>query len=205
METSFKTSWYISTKWIYKNKMDEDKDVIRNKVRLVAKGYRQEYGIYFDESFAPVARMEAIIIFYAHVAHKSFTIYQMDIKTAFLYKELDEKVYVSRLEGFVDLDYLCHVYILNKALYGLKQVLRAWYNVISEFLIQQKFIKSSIDPTLYIKQMGDDIMVNQTPRGIFVHQHKYTMEILKKFRMDATDSITTIQWYTLTSKRDKDI
>ncbi|GJR79222.1 hypothetical protein Tco_0150007 [Tanacetum coccineum] len=110
----------ISTKWIYKNKMDEDKYVIRNK---------------------------------------------MDIKIAFLYKELDEEVYVSQLESLVDLDYLCHVYILDKALYVLKQV-------------------------------------NQTPRGIFVHQHKYTMEILKKFRMDATDSITTKMVYK--SKRDKD-
>nr|GEY19200.1 retrovirus-related Pol polyprotein from transposon TNT 1-94 [Tanacetum cinerariifolium] len=126
----------INTKWIYKKKMDEDEDVIRNKVRLVAKGYRQEYGIDLDDSFAPVAQMEAIILFYAHVAHKSFTIYQMDVETAFLYEELDEEVHVSQLEGFVDLDYQCHFYILDKALYGLKQVPRACATSISCNLCQ---------------------------------------------------------------------
>ena len=89
-----------------KNKLDEDGDVIRNKARLVAKGYNQEEGIDFDESFAPVARIEAILLFLAYAAHKSFTVYQMDVKTAFLYGELEEEVYVSQPEGFVDPDHL---------------------------------------------------------------------------------------------------
>nr|GFA10239.1 retrovirus-related Pol polyprotein from transposon TNT 1-94 [Tanacetum cinerariifolium]GFA10266.1 retrovirus-related Pol polyprotein from transposon TNT 1-94 [Tanacetum cinerariifolium] len=102
-------------------------DVLKNKARLVAKGYRQEDGIDFEESFAHVARIKAIRIFIANVASKNMTIYQMDTKTAFLNSELNEEVYVSQLEGFVDPDHPTHVYCLKKALYGLKQAPRAWY------------------------------------------------------------------------------
>ncbi|GKA50352.1 retrovirus-related pol polyprotein from transposon TNT 1-94 [Tanacetum coccineum] len=107
-------------------KLDEYGDVLKNKARLVAKGYRQEEGIDFEESFAPVARIEAIRIFIANAASKNMTIYQMDVKTTFLNGELKEEVYVCQPEGFVDPDHPTHVYRLKKALYGLKQAPRAW-------------------------------------------------------------------------------
>ncbi|GKC11667.1 retrovirus-related pol polyprotein from transposon TNT 1-94 [Tanacetum coccineum] len=110
----------IALKWIYKVKLDEYGDVLKNKARLVAKGYRQEEGLDFEESFALVARLEAIRIFLANAASKNMTVYQMDIKTAFLNGELKEEVYVSQPEGFVDPDRPHHVYRLKKALYGLK-------------------------------------------------------------------------------------
>ncbi|GJV59968.1 retrovirus-related pol polyprotein from transposon TNT 1-94 [Tanacetum coccineum] len=110
----------IALKWIYKVKLDEYDDVLKNKSRLVAKGYQQEEGIDFEESFVPVARIEAIRIFIANATSKNMTIYQMDVKTTFLNGELKEEVYVSQPEGFVDLDHLKHVYLLKKALYGLK-------------------------------------------------------------------------------------
>ncbi|GKC78185.1 retrovirus-related pol polyprotein from transposon TNT 1-94 [Tanacetum coccineum] len=110
----------IALKWIYKVKLDEYGDVLKNKAKLVAKGYRQEEGIDFKESFAPVACIEAIRIFIANVGSKNMTIYQMDVKTLFLNVELKEEVYVSQLEGFVDPDHPTHVYCLKKAMYGLK-------------------------------------------------------------------------------------
>ncbi|GJU44690.1 retrovirus-related pol polyprotein from transposon TNT 1-94 [Tanacetum coccineum] len=121
----------IKLKWLWKNKKDEDQTVIRNKARLVAKGYAQEEGIDFDESFAPVARLEAVRIFVAYAAHKSFPIYQMDVKTAFLNGPLKEEVYVAQPDGFVDPDHPDKVYRLRKALYGLKQAPRAWSDLIN--------------------------------------------------------------------------
>nr|GEX98196.1 retrovirus-related Pol polyprotein from transposon TNT 1-94 [Tanacetum cinerariifolium] len=119
----------IALKWIYKVKLDEYGDVLKNKARLVAKGYRQEEGIDFEESFAPAARIEAIRIFIANIASKNMTIYQMDVKAAFLNGELKEEVYVSQPKGFVDPDHLTHVYRLKKALYGLKGTINwsLWY------------------------------------------------------------------------------
>nr|GEW96733.1 integrase, catalytic region, zinc finger, CCHC-type, peptidase aspartic, catalytic [Tanacetum cinerariifolium] len=111
----------IALKWIYKVKLDGYGDVLKNKARLVAKGYRQEEGIDFEESFSPVVRIEAILIFIANVARKNMTIYQMDVKTAFLNGELKEEVYVSQPEGLVDPDHPTHVYRLKKDLYRLKQ------------------------------------------------------------------------------------
>ncbi|GJU86177.1 retrovirus-related pol polyprotein from transposon TNT 1-94 [Tanacetum coccineum] len=127
----------IKLKWIYKVKTDESGGVLKNKARLVAQGFRQEEGIDFEESFAPVARIEAIRIFVANAAHKNMTIYQMDVKTAFLNGELKEEVYVSQPEGFVDQDNPSHVYKLKKALYGLKQAPRAWYDMLSSFLFDK--------------------------------------------------------------------
>nr|GEU55076.1 retrovirus-related Pol polyprotein from transposon TNT 1-94 [Tanacetum cinerariifolium] len=115
----------IALKWIYKVKLDEYGDVLKNKARLVAKGYRQEEGIDFEESFAPVSRIEAICIFITNATGKNMTIYQMDFKTAFLNGELKEEVYVCQPKGFVDPDHPTHVYRLKKALYGLKQAPRA--------------------------------------------------------------------------------
>ncbi|GKG27952.1 retrovirus-related pol polyprotein from transposon TNT 1-94, partial [Tanacetum coccineum] len=111
----------IALKWIYKVKLDEYSDVLKNKARLVAKGYRQEEGIDFEESFAPVTRIEAIRIFIVNAASKNMTIYQMDVKTTFLNGELKEEVYVSQPEGLVDRNHPIHVYRLKKALYGLKK------------------------------------------------------------------------------------
>nr|GEZ17082.1 retrovirus-related Pol polyprotein from transposon TNT 1-94 [Tanacetum cinerariifolium] len=116
----------LTLKWLFKNKHDEEQTVIQNKSRLVVRGYRQEKGIDFKESFAPVARMEAIKIFLAYVAYKSFTVFQMDVKFAFLHGLLKEDVYVCQPEGFIDADHPSHVYKLKKALYGLKQAPRAW-------------------------------------------------------------------------------
>nr|GEW96218.1 retrovirus-related Pol polyprotein from transposon TNT 1-94 [Tanacetum cinerariifolium] len=105
----------LTFKWIFKNKHDEEQTIIRNKSRLVMRGYRQEEGLDFEESFAPVARMEAISIFLAYAAHKSFTVFQMDMKTAFLHGTLKEDVYVCQPEGFIDADHPSHVYKLKKA------------------------------------------------------------------------------------------
>nr|GEV81425.1 retrovirus-related Pol polyprotein from transposon TNT 1-94 [Tanacetum cinerariifolium] len=123
--------------------MDEDQTVIRNKARLVAKGYAQEEGIDFEESFAPVARLEAVWIFIAYAAHKSFPIFQMDVKTSFLNGPLKEEVYVSQPDGFVDPDHPEKVYCLRKALYGLKQAPRAWYDKLSKFLSSKGFTKDA--------------------------------------------------------------
>ncbi|GJW77719.1 retrovirus-related pol polyprotein from transposon TNT 1-94 [Tanacetum coccineum] len=151
----------IKLKWLWKNKKDEDQTVIRNKARLVAKGYAQEEGIDFEESFAPVARLEAVRIFVAYAAHKSFPIYQMDVKTAFLNGPLKEEVYVAQPDGFVDPDHPDKVYRLRKALYGLKQAPRAWYDELSKFLISKGFTKGIIDPTLFTIKYGEDILLVQ--------------------------------------------
>nr|GEU61190.1 hypothetical protein [Tanacetum cinerariifolium] len=116
----------LTLKWLFKNRHDEEQTVIRNKSRLIVRGYRKEEGIDFEESFALVARMEAIRIFLAYGVHKSFTVFQMDVKTAFLHGSLKEDVYVCQLKGFIDADHPSHVYKLKKALYGLKQAPRAW-------------------------------------------------------------------------------
>ncbi|GKB76039.1 retrovirus-related pol polyprotein from transposon TNT 1-94, partial [Tanacetum coccineum] len=140
----------ITLKWICKVKLDELGGILKNKARLVAHGYRQEKEIDFEESFAPVARLEAIRIFIAFVAHMNMVVYQMDVKTAFLNGNLQEEVYVSQSDGFVDLDNPNYMYKLKKALYGLKQAPRAWYDMLSSFLISQDFSKGSVDPTLFI-------------------------------------------------------
>ncbi|GJW96410.1 retrovirus-related pol polyprotein from transposon TNT 1-94 [Tanacetum coccineum] len=131
----------IAVKWIWKNKTDAENTVIRNKSRLVAKRYGEEEGIDFVESFAPVARLEAVRIFVAYPTHKNFPIYQMDIKMTFLNGPLKEEVFVHQPDGFVDPNFLNHVYRLKKALYGLKQAPRAWYDKLSLFLIEHHFTK----------------------------------------------------------------
>ncbi|KAI3735652.1 hypothetical protein L6452_15160 [Arctium lappa] len=125
-----KNKTVIGTKWIFKNKKDENGIIVRNKARLVAKGYRQQEGIDYDETFAPVARIEAIRMFLAYAAHKNFIVFQMDVKSAFLNDVLKEEVYVSQPEGFVSTENPHYVYFLDKALYGLKQAPRAWYDAL---------------------------------------------------------------------------
>nr|GEX01285.1 retrovirus-related Pol polyprotein from transposon TNT 1-94 [Tanacetum cinerariifolium] len=151
----------VTLKWIYKVKLDELGGILNNKARLVARGYRQEKGLDFEESFALVVRLEAIWIFLAYAAHKNMVVYQMDVKTAFLNGNLREEVYVSQLDGFVDQDNPNHVYKLKKALYGLKQAPRMWYDMLSSFLISQDFSKGSVDPTLFIHRNSNDLLLVQ--------------------------------------------
>nr|GEZ67567.1 retrovirus-related Pol polyprotein from transposon TNT 1-94 [Tanacetum cinerariifolium] len=151
----------INMKWLWKNKRNEENTIIRNKSRLVAKGYAQNEGVDFEESFAPVARLEAVQLFIAYAAHKSFIVYQMDVKTTFLYGPLKEEVYINQPDGFVDTYHPDKVYRLKKALYGLKQAPRAWYDELFTFLVSKGFSKGSIDPTLFITKHRGDILLVQ--------------------------------------------
>nr|GEZ91508.1 retrovirus-related Pol polyprotein from transposon TNT 1-94 [Tanacetum cinerariifolium] len=139
----------ITLKWIYKVKLDElgvklDElgGILKNKARLVARGYRREEGIDFEESFAPVARLEAIRIFLAYAVQKNMVVYQMDVKTAFLNGNLREEIYISQPDGFVDADNPNHVYELKKALYGLKQAPRAW-RIMDRFCVKHAVATAS--------------------------------------------------------------
>nr|GFB25276.1 retrovirus-related Pol polyprotein from transposon TNT 1-94 [Tanacetum cinerariifolium] len=161
--------------------------------RLVVRGYRQEEGVDFEESFAPVARMEAIRIFLAYAAHKSFTVFQMDVKTLFLHGSLKEDVYVCQPEGFIDADHPSHVYKLKKALYGFKQAPRAWYDELSKFLLHNHFFKGTIDLTLFIRRFQDDILVVQVyifgsthPRYI----HLFSDLMKSRFKMSMMGEMT---------------
>ncbi|GKB39870.1 retrovirus-related pol polyprotein from transposon TNT 1-94, partial [Tanacetum coccineum] len=182
----------ITLKWIYKVKLDELGGILKNKARLVARGYRQEEGIDFKESFASMARLEAVRIFLAFAAHMNMIVYQMDVKTSFLNGILREEVYVSQPDGFVDLDNPNHVYRLKKSLYGMKQAPRVWYDLLSSFLLSQGFSKGTVDPTLFISRKGKDILlISQSPRGIFLNQSKYALESLKKYGMESCDPTDT--------------
>nr|GEV86939.1 retrovirus-related Pol polyprotein from transposon TNT 1-94 [Tanacetum cinerariifolium] len=151
----------ITLNWIYKVKLDELGGILKNKARLVARGYRQDEGINFEESFASVARLEAIRIFLVFAAHMNMVVYQMDVKTVFLNGNLREEVYVSQPEEFVDPYNANHVYKLKKALYGLKQAPRVWYDMLSSFMISQDFFKGSVDPTLFIHRDGKELLLVQ--------------------------------------------
>ncbi|GKF08813.1 putative ribonuclease H-like domain-containing protein [Tanacetum coccineum] len=143
------------------NKKDERGIVIRNKARLVAKGYTQEEGIDYDEVFTPVARIEAIRLFLAYASFKDFIVYQMDVKSAFLYGKIKEEVYVCQLPGFEDPDFPDRVYKVKKALYGLHQAPRAWYETLSTYLLDSGFQRGKIDKTLFIKRHKSDILLVQ--------------------------------------------
>nr|GEV07647.1 copia protein [Tanacetum cinerariifolium] len=149
----------VTLKWIYKLKLDELGGILKNKARLVARGYRQKEGIDFEESFALVARLEAVRIFFAFAAHMNMIVYQVDGKTVFLNVILREEVYVSQSDGFMDPNNPNHVYRLKKALYGLKHDPCALYDLLSSFLLSQGFFKSMVDPTLFISRKGNDILL----------------------------------------------
>ncbi|KAI3735591.1 hypothetical protein L6452_15098 [Arctium lappa] len=151
----------IGTKWVFRNKLDEHGTVTRNKARLVAQGYRQEEGIDYDETFAPVARLEAIRLFLAYAVYKDFIVYQMDVKSAFLNGKLNEEVYVEQPPGFYDPKHPNYVYKLDKALYGLKQAPRAWYDTLSSFLISENFERGKIDNTLFFRKIKGHIILVQ--------------------------------------------
>ena len=151
----------IGTKWVFRNKLDENGNVIRNKARLVAKGYNQQEGIDFDETYAPVARLEAIRLLLAFACCMDFKLFQMDVKSAFLNGHLTENIFVEQPPGFESHKFPDHVFKLNKALYGLKQAPRAWYERLSKFLIENDFVRGSVDKTLFIKRKDQDLLVVQ--------------------------------------------
>ncbi|GKE39366.1 retrovirus-related pol polyprotein from transposon TNT 1-94 [Tanacetum coccineum] len=161
----------ITLKWIYKVKLDELGGILKNKARLVARGYRQEGEIDFEESFAPVARLVAIRIFLAFAAHMNMVVYQMDVKTAFLNGNLQEEVYVSQPNGFVDPDNPNHVYKLMKALYG------------------------SVDPTMFIRRQVKELLLDykslKVPEASLLTSQKYALESLKKYGFDSCDPVDT--------------
>nr|GEV89084.1 hypothetical protein [Tanacetum cinerariifolium] len=137
-------------------------------------------GIDFEKSFAQVARLDVIQIFLAFAAHVNLIVYQMDVKTAFMNGIMPEEVYVSKSDGFVDKDNPNHVYKLKKALYGLKQAPRVWYNLLSKFILSQEFTKGTVDPTLFIRRQGKDILLS-----------KYALESLKTYGMKSSDPVDT--------------
>nr|GEW94772.1 ribonuclease H-like domain-containing protein [Tanacetum cinerariifolium] len=151
----------IGTKWILKKKRDDRGIVVRNKARLVAQGHRQEEGIDYDEVFAPVARIEAIRLFLAFASYMGFMVYQMDVKSAFIYGRINEEVCVTQPKGFVDPQHPKKVYKVVKALYGLHQAPRAWYATLFTFLLKHGYRRGTIDKTLFLKKKNRDIILVQ--------------------------------------------
>jgi hypothetical protein len=149
----------IGSKWIYKNKMNEQGNIVRNKARLVYKAYAQIEGLDFDETFALIARLEAIRMFLSYACHKKFKVYQMDVKSAFLNGDLKEEVYMEQLEGFQLSDNPEFVCKLKKALYGLKQAPRAWYYRLDKYLQDKGFKRGTVDFNLYIKTEDNDLLI----------------------------------------------
>nr|GEY94653.1 hypothetical protein [Tanacetum cinerariifolium] len=155
------SKYAIGTKWILKNKRDARGIIVRNKARLIAQGHRQEEGIDYDEVFASVARIEAIRLFLAFASNMGFLVYQMDVKSAFLYGRIDKEVYVTQPKGFVDPHHPNNVYKVVKALYGLHQAPRAWYATLSTFLLKHGYKRGTIDKTLFLKKNNRDIILVQ--------------------------------------------
>ncbi|GJT22370.1 putative ribonuclease H-like domain-containing protein [Tanacetum coccineum] len=151
----------IGTKWVYRNKKDKRGIVVRNKYRLVAQGYTQEEGIDYDEVFALVARIEAIRLFLAYASFMGFIVYQMDVKSAFLYGTIEEEVYVCQPPSFEDPMFPDKVYKVEKALYGLHQAPKAWYETLSTYLLENGYRRGTIDKTLFIKKDRGDILLVQ--------------------------------------------
>ncbi|KAK2428633.1 putative mitochondrial protein [Trifolium repens] len=226
----------IGTKWVFRNKLNEQGEVVRNKARLVAQGYSQQEGIDFTETFAPVARLEAIRLLLSYAVNNGITLYQMDVKSAFLNGVISEEVFVKQPPGFEDLKNPEHVFKLKKSLYGLKQAPRAWYERLSNFLLENGFQKGQIDNTLFRKTSKKDILIiqiyvddiifgstnaslcknfsklmqdefemsmmgelkfflgiqiNQGKDGTYIHQSKYTKELLKKFNLEDCKTMAT--------------
>nr|GEW92140.1 RNA-directed DNA polymerase homolog [Tanacetum cinerariifolium] len=183
------------------NKKDERGIVIRNKARLVAQGHTQEKGIDIDEVFAPVARIKAIRLFLTYASFKNFVVYQMDVKSAFLYGKIKEEMYVCQPPGFEDPDFPDKVYKVEKALYGLHQAPRAWYETLSTHLLDNGFHRGKIDKTLFIRRHKDEFyertyillrIASETKNDrIFISQDKYIGEILKKFRFTEVKNAST--------------
>jgi hypothetical protein len=234
---------------VWKNKEGENGEVVRNKSRLVAQVYSQKEGIDYEETFAPVARLEAIRILLAFSVDKGFKLYQMDVKCAFLNRFLEEEVYVKQPPGFESVEFPHRVYRLRKALYGLKQAPRDCYGRLRGFLFSKGFKMGKVDKTLFLLRQGVDILIvqvyvddivfggsshslvarfaedmskefeismmgelqfflglqiKQAKEGTFVHQAKYTKDILKKFKMDDSKHLSTLMSTTTTLDTDED-
>ncbi|GJV94677.1 retrovirus-related pol polyprotein from transposon TNT 1-94 [Tanacetum coccineum] len=138
----------IGTKWVFRNKLDENDVVSRNKARLVAQGYNQQEGIDYDETYAPVARLESIRILLAYACALDFKLFQMDVKSSFLNGFINEEVYMAQPPGFIDFEKPDHVYKLKKALYGLKLAPKAWYDRLKAFLSKHEYKMGMVDNTL---------------------------------------------------------
>ncbi|GJU03312.1 putative ribonuclease H-like domain-containing protein [Tanacetum coccineum] len=187
----------IGTKWVFRNKKDEREIVIKNKERLVAQGYTQEERIHYDEVFAHVARIKAIRLFLAYASFKYFIVYQMDVKSAFLYGKIKEEVFVCQPPGFEDSDFPDRVYKVEKALYGLHQAPKAWYKTLSTYLLDNGFQIGKIDKTLFIKRdkgdilliqvYVDDIIFGSTKKSLCIEFEKM---IHKKFQMSSMGELT---------------
>jgi hypothetical protein len=149
----------IGRKWVWKNKEGENGEVVRNKSRLAARGYSQKEGINYEETFAPIAHLEAIRILLAFFVAKGVRLYQMDVKSAFLNGVLEEEVYVKRSPGFESENYPHRVYKLRKALYVLKYALRAWYGRLKGFLFVKGFEMEKLDHTLFLLMQGVEILI----------------------------------------------
>ncbi|GJT70857.1 putative ribonuclease H-like domain-containing protein [Tanacetum coccineum] len=199
----------IKTKWVFKNKKDKRGIVIKNKVILVAQGYTQEEGIDYDEVFAPVARIEAIRLFLAYASFKDFVVYQMDVKSAFLYDKIEEEVYVCQPPGFEDPDFPDRVYKVEKALYGLHQAPRAWYKTLSTYLLDNGFQRGKIDKTLFIRRdkgdillvqvYVDDIIFGSTKKSLCTEFEKM---MHKKFQMNSMGELTFFLGLQVKQKED---
>ncbi|GJY53951.1 retrovirus-related pol polyprotein from transposon TNT 1-94 [Tanacetum coccineum] len=151
----------IGTKWVFRNKLDENVIVSQNKARLVAQGYNQQEGIDYDETYAPVARLESIRILLAYACALDFKLFQMDVKSAFLNGFINEEVYVAQPPGFIDFEKPDHVYKLKKALYGLKQAPKAWYDRLKAFLIKHEYKMGMVDNTLFTKKKSSNLIIVQ--------------------------------------------
>jgi hypothetical protein len=151
----------VGTKWIFKNKEDEDGNIVGNKERLVAQGFSQIKGLDYREMYALVARLEAIRILLAYANHHDFKLQQMDVKSAFLNSPIEEEVYVAQPPGFEDPNFSNHVYILHKALYGLKQAPRAWYECLVKYLEVNRFEIGKVDSTLFCWRVVGELFICQ--------------------------------------------
>ncbi|GJY50940.1 putative ribonuclease H-like domain-containing protein [Tanacetum coccineum] len=199
----------IGTNRVFMNKKDEREIVIKNKARLVAQGYTQEEGIDYDEVFAPVARIEAIRLFLAYASFKDFVVYQMDVKSAFLYGKIEEEVYVCQPPGFEDPDFPDRVYKVEKALYGLHQAPRAWYETLSTYLLDNGFQRGKIDKTLFIRRdkgdillvqvYVDDIIFGSTKKSLCTEFEKM---MHKKFQMSSMGELTFFLGLQVKQKED---
>ncbi|GJU91572.1 retrovirus-related pol polyprotein from transposon TNT 1-94 [Tanacetum coccineum] len=182
----------IGTKWVFRNKLDENGIVSRNKARLVAQGYNQQKGIDYDETYALVSRFELIRILLAYAYALYFKLFQMDVKSAFLNGFINEEVYVAQPPGFIDSEKPNHVYKLKKALYSLKQAPKAWYDRLKAFLIKHEYEMRMFEMSM----MGElnfflGLQIKQMEDGIFFNQSKYIKEMLKKFGLEESKPMKT--------------
>ncbi|KAD3640341.1 hypothetical protein E3N88_29564 [Mikania micrantha] len=187
----------IGTSWVFRNKRDNSRVITWNKARLVIQGFYQQEGIYYEEVFAPVTRLEAIRIFLAYASYINFTVYQMDVKTAFLYAKVKEEIYVYQPLGFGDSQHPGHVYKLDKALYRLHQTPRAWYATLTDHLLAHGYTCGAIDQTLFVRKDKDDLILIQiyvnniifgSTSSVLCREFEAVMK--KKFEMSAMGEMT---------------